>query len=165
MPTGMLGALLISAIGEIMPNGPFIVPDIAWDGVLDPARGDYPAADKICITGNGDADYINLAWPLNEGDAAVDGHGAARLHARAARRGRPAVNRALLVRSARCMWRHARRDAARSTGRCASTCRAGICSTTSPSSSPPPASSRTTSTRRCSPTTRRKIDSSDFRTA
>lgn len=67
MPTGMLGALLISAIGEIMPNGPFIVPDVAWDGVLDPARGDYPAADKICISGNGDADFINLAWPLSEG--------------------------------------------------------------------------------------------------
>ena len=64
MPTGMLGALLISAIGEIMPNGPFIVPDIAWDGVLDPART-YTEADKICIKNNGDADFINLAWPLN----------------------------------------------------------------------------------------------------
>jgi parallel beta-helix repeat protein len=67
MPTGMLGALLISAIGEIMPNGPFIVPDLAWDGVLDPNR-EYTAADKICFGGNGDANYINLAWPLNEGD-------------------------------------------------------------------------------------------------
>ena len=64
MPTGMLGALLISAIGEIMPNGPFIVPDIAWDGVLDPNR-EYTAADKICFKSNGDADFINLAWPLN----------------------------------------------------------------------------------------------------
>jgi parallel beta-helix repeat protein len=64
MPTGMLGALLISAIGEIMPNGPFIVPDVAWDGVLDPNR-EYTAADKICIKNNGDADFINLAWPLN----------------------------------------------------------------------------------------------------
>jgi parallel beta-helix repeat protein len=66
MPTGQLGALLISAIGEILPNGPFIVPDIAWDGVLDPNRT-YTEADKICISGNGDADFINLAWPLNEG--------------------------------------------------------------------------------------------------
>jgi parallel beta-helix repeat protein len=68
-PTGMLGALLISAIGEIRPNGPFVVPDIAWDGVLDPDRlveGEYPAADKLCIQNNGDADFINLAWPLNE---------------------------------------------------------------------------------------------------
>ncbi|HUS30923.1 MAG TPA: hypothetical protein VMZ53_20575, partial [Kofleriaceae bacterium] len=68
MPTGMLGALLISAIGEIHPNPPFIVPDLAWDGVLDPMR-EYTAADKICISGNGDANFINLAWPLNMGDA------------------------------------------------------------------------------------------------
>ena len=67
MPTGMLGALLISALGEIYPNGPFIVPDIAWDGVLDPNRT-YTDADRICISGNGDADFINLAWPLNMGE-------------------------------------------------------------------------------------------------
>lgn len=65
MPTGMLGALLISALGEIRPNGPFIVPDIAWDGVLDPNRT-YTAADKICIQGNGDADFIDLQWPLSD---------------------------------------------------------------------------------------------------
>jgi parallel beta-helix repeat protein len=69
MPTGQLGGLLISAIGEIMPNGPFIVPDLAWDGVLDPARlaangGEYLATDKLCIQNNGDADFIDLAWPL-----------------------------------------------------------------------------------------------------
>lgn len=63
MPTGELGALLISAIGEIYPNGPYVVPDIAWDGVLDPNRT-YTAADKICIQNNGDANFINLAWPL-----------------------------------------------------------------------------------------------------
>ena len=62
-PTGMLGALLISAIGEIRPNGPFIVPDVAWDGVLDPART-YGPADQICIKANGDADFIDLKWPL-----------------------------------------------------------------------------------------------------
>jgi parallel beta-helix repeat protein len=69
-PTGELGALLISAIGEILPNGPFVVPDVAWDGVLDPARvgtsGDYADADKLCIQHNGDADFINLAWPLGD---------------------------------------------------------------------------------------------------
>jgi len=69
MPTGQLGGLLISALGELYPQGPFIVPDIAWDGVRDPARvqqgtGDYMDADKICIQGNGDADFIDLAWPL-----------------------------------------------------------------------------------------------------
>lgn len=65
MPTGMLGGLLISAVGEIMPNGPFIIPDIAWDGVLDPDRT-YADADRICIQNNGDADFINLAWPLSD---------------------------------------------------------------------------------------------------
>jgi len=65
MPTGELGALLISAIGEIHPNGPFVIPDIAWDGVLDPARL-YGPSDRICIQNNGDANYINLAWPLSD---------------------------------------------------------------------------------------------------
>jgi len=72
MPTGELGGLLISAISEIQPNPPYIVPDLAWDGVMDPARivgGDYSADDKICIHDNGDADFINLAWPL--GDATL----------------------------------------------------------------------------------------------
>ncbi|MEP6860534.1 MAG: parallel beta-helix domain-containing protein [Deltaproteobacteria bacterium] len=68
-PTGPLGALLISALGEIQTTGPYIVPDIGWDGVMDPARlaangGMYAATDRTCITNNGDADFINLAWPL-----------------------------------------------------------------------------------------------------
>jgi len=66
-PTGQLGALLLLAIGEIHPDPPYIVPDIAWDGVLDPARDPYPATDKLCIQNNGDANFINLAWPLGEG--------------------------------------------------------------------------------------------------
>lgn len=65
MPTGQLGALLISALGEIHPNGPFVVPDLAWDGVLDPMRA-YGPEDRICIQGNGDANFINLAWPLGD---------------------------------------------------------------------------------------------------
>jgi parallel beta-helix repeat protein len=65
-PTGELGALLISAIGEILPNGPFIVPDIAWDGVVDPERTPDDPADRICIQNNGDAGFINLAWPLHD---------------------------------------------------------------------------------------------------
>ncbi|MBX3161713.1 MAG: right-handed parallel beta-helix repeat-containing protein [Deltaproteobacteria bacterium] len=68
-PTGPLGALMISALGELYPNGPYIVPDIAWDGALDPVRapaGEYPPEDRICIKNNGDADFINLAWPLND---------------------------------------------------------------------------------------------------
>ena len=66
MPTGELGAALITAIGEIHPSGPFITPDIAWDGVLDPARVPDAPAEKICIHDNGDANFINLAWPLSD---------------------------------------------------------------------------------------------------
>ena len=66
-PTGQLGAALLLAIGEIHPDPPYIVPDIAWDGVLDPAREPYPASDKICIQNNGDANFLNLGWPLGEG--------------------------------------------------------------------------------------------------
>jgi parallel beta-helix repeat protein len=66
MPTGELGAALITAVGEIHPSGPFITPDIAWDGVLDPARVPDAPADKICIQNNGDANFINLSWPLSD---------------------------------------------------------------------------------------------------
>ena len=71
MPTGPLGALLISALGEIQSMGPYIVPDIGWDGVQDPARlaangGVYADSDRLCLSGNGDANYINLAWPLGD---------------------------------------------------------------------------------------------------
>jgi len=66
MPNGLLGGLLISAIGELRPNGPFIVPDIAWDGVLDPERDPDAPEHKLCIRNNGDADFINLAWPLGD---------------------------------------------------------------------------------------------------
>jgi parallel beta-helix repeat protein len=62
-PTGQLGGAILTAVGELRPNGPFIVPDIAWDGVLDPAA----PANPLCVRGNGDADFINLAWPLTEG--------------------------------------------------------------------------------------------------
>lgn len=62
-PTGPLGAAMISAIGELRPNGPFIVPDIAWDGVLAPGSTTNP----LCIRGNGDADFLNLGWPLDDG--------------------------------------------------------------------------------------------------
>ncbi len=66
MPTGELGAALITAIGEIHPSGPFITPDIAWDGVLDPARTVGNPTEKICIHDNGDANFINLSWPLSD---------------------------------------------------------------------------------------------------
>ncbi len=72
MPTGELGALLITAIAELHP-APYIVPDLVWDGVLDPARigtgTDYAEADKICIHDNGDADFLNMHYPT--GDAVL----------------------------------------------------------------------------------------------
>ena len=66
-PTGMLGAALITALGEIS-GPPYIVSDIGWDGLLDPARVPLADADRICIHDNGDADFLNLSWPLLEGD-------------------------------------------------------------------------------------------------
>jgi len=65
MATGPLGALLVAAVSELTPAGPYIVPDIAWDGVADPLRAGS-TADRICIRNNGDADFINLAWPLGD---------------------------------------------------------------------------------------------------
>jgi parallel beta-helix repeat protein len=64
-PSGPLGALMISAIGELSPSGPFIVPDVVWDGAIDLARA-ASEPDRICIQRNGDADFMNLAWPLGD---------------------------------------------------------------------------------------------------
>lgn len=64
-PSGQLGALLILAIDEIAPGPPYVVPDVVWDGVVDPARASS-LPDRICIQGNGDADFINLAFPLGD---------------------------------------------------------------------------------------------------
>lgn len=67
MPTGELGALLILALAEFATE-PYVVPDQIWDGVVDPARstaGVYPPALKICFENNGDADFLNLNFPLD----------------------------------------------------------------------------------------------------
>lgn len=67
-PNGSLGTLLIASLGEIGTS--FVVPDVVWDGIVDPSRlvgGDYAAADKLCFGRNGDANFINLAVP--PGDA------------------------------------------------------------------------------------------------
>ena len=66
MPTGELGALLILALAEYQ-QPPYIVPDQIWDGVVDPARstgGVYPDDLKICFKNNGDADFVNLNFPV-----------------------------------------------------------------------------------------------------
>jgi hypothetical protein len=69
-PTGPLGFLLVMGMVEIMP-APVIVPDVVWDGLGDPAKLDGTGAlmpqYKICIQNNGDADFVNLQFPLGEG--------------------------------------------------------------------------------------------------
>jgi parallel beta-helix repeat protein len=70
-PTGELGALLILALDEYT-DAPFVVPDQIWDGVVDPARstgGVYPDELKVCFQNNGDADFLNIAFPV--GDATL----------------------------------------------------------------------------------------------
>ena len=72
-PTGELGALLILAVDEYS-DPPIVVPDQIWDGVVDPARattgGAYPPELKICFKNNGDADFLNIQFPILEGDPA-----------------------------------------------------------------------------------------------
>ncbi|MBA3539605.1 MAG: right-handed parallel beta-helix repeat-containing protein [Deltaproteobacteria bacterium] len=73
-PTGELGALLILGLGELH-GAPYIVPDIMWDGVRDPARsggGDYAGADRICIQRNGDADFLDLHYPTDDAVVPVE---------------------------------------------------------------------------------------------
>lgn len=69
-PTGPLGFLLVQGMVEIM-SPPIVVPDLVWDGNGDPAKLDGGGAllpqYRICFQRNGDADFVNLAWPLGEG--------------------------------------------------------------------------------------------------
>jgi parallel beta-helix repeat protein len=70
--TGPLGGLILLALGELQPPTT-TVPDMIWDGVVDPAKaatGDpnhFMPAYNICLSNNGDADWADLAWP--NGDA------------------------------------------------------------------------------------------------
>lgn len=73
MPTGELGALLILAMAEYQTE-PYVVPDMIWDGVVDPARstaGVYPDDLKICFKNNGDADFLNINFPPGPGDPPI----------------------------------------------------------------------------------------------
>jgi len=67
MPTGELGALVLLGLAEYT-SPPFVVPDQIWDGVVDPGRstgGVYPDDLKICFQNNGDADFLNLHYPIS----------------------------------------------------------------------------------------------------
>jgi parallel beta-helix repeat protein len=65
-PTGPLGFLLVMGMAEIMP-APVVVPDLVWDGLADGSKvggdGQLLAQYKICLPGNGDADFVNLNFP------------------------------------------------------------------------------------------------------
>lgn len=67
-PTGPLGFLLVQGMAEIMAP-PIVVPDLVWDGLADPAKveqdGQLEAPYKICLSGNGDADFVNLHFPTD----------------------------------------------------------------------------------------------------
>jgi parallel beta-helix repeat protein len=65
---GALGALLLLSLPQAgITTG--IVPDMAWDGIMDPSRmtgGEYMEQYKLCFRANGDADFINLNAPPDE---------------------------------------------------------------------------------------------------
>ena len=67
-PNGELGGLLLITLPQAgITSG--VVPDMAWDGIVDPSRstdGVYAAEYKLCFTANGDADFINLNAPPDE---------------------------------------------------------------------------------------------------
>ncbi len=69
-PTGPLGFLLVQGMVELMAP-PIVVPDVVWDGNGDPAKldggGQLMPQYKLCIKNNGDADFVNLAWPSGSG--------------------------------------------------------------------------------------------------
>lgn len=67
MPVGAMGALIITALGTIM-DPPIVVPDIVFDGFLDPAKA-LPEDPRVlqpefnlCFR-NADADFANLDTP------------------------------------------------------------------------------------------------------
>ncbi len=69
--TGPLGGLILLALGELNPPTT-TVPDMIWDGVVDPAHAPTSGPNlappyDICLSNNGDADWADLHWP--NGDA------------------------------------------------------------------------------------------------
>ncbi len=70
-PNGPLGGLVILAIAELSPPTT-IVPDMIWDGIVDPTKAlasdpnHFMPQFNICMQNNGDADFADLAWPNNQ---------------------------------------------------------------------------------------------------
>ncbi len=79
-----LGLLLFATVPEAGINTG-IVPNVAWDGIMDPSRltgGEYSAADKLCVRDNGAGGFINLNAPPGVGaPASVDASAFACTHA------------------------------------------------------------------------------------
>jgi parallel beta-helix repeat protein len=64
-PTDELGFLIVQGLATVQ-EAPIVVPDVVIDGYINPdlaVGGELPADKKICITGNGDADFANLDKP------------------------------------------------------------------------------------------------------
>lgn len=62
MPGGELGFVLVQALVTVMP-APVQVPDIVFDGYIDPAKAEgnaFKAEFNLCFQNNGDADFGNL---------------------------------------------------------------------------------------------------------
>ena len=71
MASGPLGALVDLALAEL-PTPTTTVPDMIWDGVVDPAKAATGDPNhlmdqyNICFMNNGDADWVDLAYPTGD---------------------------------------------------------------------------------------------------
>jgi len=71
MASGPLGGAVLLALAEMTPSTT-TVPDMIWDGVVDPTKalsGDpnhFMPEFNICFQGNGDADWADLMWPTGD---------------------------------------------------------------------------------------------------
>jgi parallel beta-helix repeat protein len=74
-PSGDLGFLLVAALGTVLDN-PITVPDIVWDGIVDPAKmdgGALAAEYAICIRDNSqDTSWASLDAEHEFADVSLD---------------------------------------------------------------------------------------------
>ena len=74
-PTGELGFLLVQGLITIQ-EAPIVVPDLIFDGVVDPDKAASPGVFlpeyNLCFENNGDADFANLDWPNDYANVTTD---------------------------------------------------------------------------------------------
>lgn len=74
-PTGELGFLLVQGLITIQ-EAPVLVPDLVFDGVVDPDKAASPGVFlpeyNLCFENNGDADFANLDWPNDYANVTTD---------------------------------------------------------------------------------------------